>query len=415
MGEWPMTKSRLSIRPCLCVGGFIAPLLFFSGCSVSKREQPAPKLSHTAPKSYIFHAPDHDAPIRTFEQISALPSEEFDVAEALLALAQESGAPNINPKRDPRVTLQEIDELAEKARDTLPENPDGQDYFDALFEIALNKKSAEAFREDRAEDYDLAYTISRHRGSCLSVGIMTLAVARRMNAPIWGAQCPNHFFLRYVPAPDANGRVVPVNFDVTRLTPQKWTQLDDDFYRKWQHFDQRAEEAGAYLRPLSDREVVSAFLSSRAGFFATKKSFKLAIHDAERALQLNDRNVTACINGGYAQEAMGNLPEGHTYYKRALEIDPSSLRARNNMAYLKVQDPKSKLFDPKGAEVLIEEALKEAPEKAWLHATYGEVKAAEKDWRAATRGMQQAQKLDPENPRYRERFMQFREKLRAEN
>ena len=192
---------------------------------------------------------------------------------------------------------------------------------------------------------------------------------------------------------------------------------DDDFYRKWQHFDEwaYAEAAGAYLRPLSDREVVSAFLSSRSGYFSTRKDYKLALHDAQRALELNARNVTACINGGYAQEMSGNFDESATYYKRALEIDPRSLRAANNLAYLKVLNPKSHLFDPKGAEEMIEEALRDAPEKPWLHATLAEIKAAVKDWRAATRSMQQAMKLDPENARYRDRFLIFRDKLRAEN
>jgi tetratricopeptide (TPR) repeat protein len=110
-----------------------------------------------------------------------------------------------------------------------------------------------------------------------------------------------------------------------------------------------------------------------------------------------------------------NLEAAAKCYKQALEIDPKSLRAQNNLAYLKIEDPKSSLFDPKGAEELIDEALRDAPEKAWLHATYAEVKGAQKDWRSATRSMQQAQKLDPENARYRERFMFFRDKLRAAN
>ena len=69
-------------------------MLFFSGCMAAKREgAPPPRLTASPPPSsnYTFHSPDHEAPIRSFEQISTLPSEEFDLAEALLALAAEPG------------------------------------------------------------------------------------------------------------------------------------------------------------------------------------------------------------------------------------------------------------------------------------------------------------------------------------
>ena len=368
------------------------------------------KPSVSAPKSSAsFTPPDPKNPIRKFDEILALPSNEFDLAEAVLALGQEVGASG-----DAQATLLELDTVAARAKADLPKDPDGQDYFDSLYEVVLNRKSAEPFREDRLEDYDLTYTVAKHKGACLGVGIMTLAVARRMGAPIAGAHCPSHFFLRYVPPPDSKGRVVPVNFDVTRLTPSNWTKLDDDFYRKWQHFDEHAEAIGAYMRPLTDREVIGVFLSSRSGYFASRKNFAQALKDADRSLQLNARNITACINAGYAQESLGNLKEAKRYYGLALAIDPNSVRALNNLAYVKVKNPDSPEFDPKQAEKLIETALNMDPNRAYLMATHGEVKAALKDWRGATRCLQDAAKLEPKNAAYRERFLFFREKLRSE-
>ena len=356
-----------------------------------------------------FTAPDPKNPIRKFDEIIALPSNEFDLAEAVLALGQEVGTTG-----EPQATLAALDEVAARAKADLPKDPDVQDYFDSLYEVVLNRKSAEPFREDRLEDYDLNFTVAKHKGACLSVGIMTLAVARRMGAPISGAHCPSHFFLRYVPPPDGKGHVMPVNFDVTRLTPSNWTKLDDDFYRKWQHFDEHAEAIGAYMRPLTDREVIAVFLSSRSGFFASKKNFAQALKDADRSLQLNPKNITACINAGYAQEMLGNLREAKRDYALALTIDPNSVRALNNLAYVKVKDPAAPEFEPKAAQKLIETALNADPNRAYLHATEGEVKAALKDWRGATRCLQEASKLEPKNAVYRERFMFFREKLRNE-
>ncbi|HEY3324415.1 MAG TPA: transglutaminase family protein [Planctomycetota bacterium] len=386
-------------------------VLFLAGCSNAQRTS-LPPLTRVAPLlPPKFQAPDPAGPLRSFEQIVALPDEQFDVAEAVLALAAESKEQDSAAVN--RDTLSEIDRLAANAKTDLPENPDGNDYFDTFYEVVLDRRAADPFREDRAENYDLSLAVSKRRGSCLSIGIMTLAVARRMGAPVWGVQCPAHFFLKYIPPPGSK-RGKTLNFDVTRPMSDNYEKLDDEFYRHWHHIDPQAEANGAYLRPLSDREVVSAFLASRSSYYALKGSLAQALKDAERAVKLNPRNVTAHTNAGFASEALGKFVQAAEYYSRALEVDAHSVNALNDLAYLKVRDPQSPVFDPRGAQKLIEHALRLQPGRAFLLATSAEVKAATQDWRGAGRTMQEAMKLDPKNQKYRDRFMQFREKVRAQ-
>ena len=135
--------------------------------------------------------------------------------------------------------------------------------------------------------------------------------------------------MRYV-GPSGKDKVRVLNFDVTRPTPEDWRKLDDNFYRQWRHFGARAERAGAYLQPLTDREVVSAFLASRSGFDALQNDMPAAQRDAERALALNPRNITAMINAGFALQGLNKLPEAEESYRKALKIDPESLHALNN-------------------------------------------------------------------------------------
>lgn len=395
-------------------------LILLSGCRPAARNELSPTL--TARKSprelaVTLQPPDPNGTRRTFDEIVALPDEKFDVAEAILALASEipvEAGGTATP--DIAATLTELDRLADRAKTDLPDNPDGIDIFDTLYEVVLDRKAADPYRDDRADNYDLPLAARKHRGSCLSVGIMTLSVARRMGVPVYGVQCPAHFFLKYLARPGGKDAkdAATLNFDVTRPTPDNWKKLDDDFYRKWQRIDTQAEMSGAYLRPLSDREVVSTYLASRSGFFSGKKLYAKALADAERALALNPRNVTACVNAGFANEAAGDYEEAARHYNRALQIDPESVRAMNNLAYLKVRDQSSSIYDLKGAEKLIQTALREQPGSAFLHATNGEVAAARRDWRAAGRSMQDALRIEPKNAVYRERFMFFRDKLRAE-
>ncbi len=357
-----------------------------------------------------WHAPSPDGPRRTFEQILDLPDDQFDIAEAVLALSAET--PNGLSSQAQATALKELDRVAAQAKVALPHNPDGIDYCDTLYDVVLNRHAAQPYREDRAEDYDLSFTLQKKRGSCLSVGIMTLAVARRMGAPIWGAQCPGHFLLRYVPPAQNDHHDEPLNFDVTRPTSKDWKELDDNFYRRWHHIEKDSAQ-GLYLRPLTDREVVGVFLASKSGFQALKGSYPEALASAHRALALNSRDPIACINAGYALEAMDRLEAARAMYQQALTIDPGLLRAMNNMAYLKVRAPQSPVYDLAGARVLINSALKRAPDMTYLLVTQAEVKAAGGDWREATRCMLDVIHRDNSNKYYHERLLFFRSQLLA--
>ncbi len=347
--------------------------------------------------------------LRAFNELMALPDDQFDIAEAVLILGAEKG---FEPSAGAAETLRRLDKIAVRAKEQLPDNPDVTDYYDALYDVVLNRKPSEPPHEEKAEDFDLSRAVFLQRGNCLSVGISVLAVARRIGAPISGAQCPGHFFLRG--AGKGKAQNIALNFDVTRPTPDNWGKLDDDFYRKWRHFDAKAEASGEYLRPMSDKQVVSAFLSSRSGFLAREGRFEESLDDAERALALSPKNIYALINGGYCRESLKKLDEAEADYKHALDLDPQCIRAMNNLAYIMIRDKHSSCYDPKKAEKMIDQALKIDPDQAYVYATKGEICAVRGDYKAATHNLQVALSLAPKNTIYRERFMALREHLRRE-
>jgi regulator of sirC expression with transglutaminase-like and TPR domain len=348
---------------------------------------------------------------RSFKELAALPDEQFDLAEAVLALGAEDG---FSLSTSAMETLQRLDVLAARAKTQLPDNPELTDYFDALYDVVLIRKPCEAAHDERPDDFDLSRAVFQHRGTCMSIGISALAVARRMGAPINGAQCPGHFFLRGTGAHNSKGQEIALNFDVTRPTPENWAKIDDDFYRKWRHFDAKAEASSEYLHPMTDKQVISAFLSSRSGYLAREKNFEAALADAQRALALNAKNIYALINSGYAHESLKQLDEAEDDYKHALEIDPHCARAMNNLAFVKIRDKHSKIYDIKRAEKYIDQALKIDPDQAYLYATKGEVCAARGDYKDATLSLLTACSLAPKNSAYRERFMALREHSRRE-
>jgi len=389
--------------------------------SIPTEKQPSVKSSADTNKAPVLEAGGETAAIQLppvkseshlYKDLSGLVDGQFDIAEIILALGEEDDFTLGTPAAE---TLERLGAMAKRAKEQLPDNPDVTDYYDALYDIVLGRKPLDSNHEEKAEDFDLSRAVFQHHGNCLAMGIAALAVARRMNAPINGTQVPGHFFLRGTAVLKGKGHEQPVNFDVTRPTPENWGKLDDDFYRKWRKFDSKAEASGEYLRPMTDRQVVSAFLSSRAGFLAREKNYDAALHDAQRALALNPRNIYALINQGYARENLKQLEEAENDYKAALEIDSQCVRALNNLAFVKIRDRRSSIYDLKRAEKYIEQALKIDPDQAYLFATKGEVCAARGDYREATRCLQTALSLSPKNSAYRERFMALREHLKRES
>lgn len=392
-------RAGVQSRPFLLLAMLLTALISVGGCR-SQRQQASKPVPAPA---FAARSRAPITPPRAIDDILALPDAEFDLDEAVLALGRE-----INPEADSTEALVSLNALSEAAREELPLDPDPLDYIDALYTAVMNRKAAEPFREDRAEDYDLAYTIKKRRGTCLSAGILVLAVSRRIGAPLYGAQAPGHFLLRA----EMPNQMTPIFVDVTRPVPDRWRELDENFFRDAYRFDSKAQASAGYLAPLSDKQVLAVYLASRSGYFAKLGQHEAALKDAQRAQAMHPTNPTAALNAGFALESLSRYQEAEAQYRRALTLNPQSVRTMSNLAYLKVRSPESEVFNPREAERIIKQALKLEPRRAYLHATLAEIKAARQDWRAAARVMQEAISLDKKNKAYRERFMAFRARLR---
>ena len=178
--------------------------------------------------------------------------------------------------------------------------------------MVLNRRPASPAHEENAEDFDLTRAPSCSIAAIASAWASPHWPSRgAWAAPINGTQCPGHFFLRGIDPskPKIRGKDVAIYFDATHPTPDNWNKLDDDFYRHWRHFDIKSETSGEYLRPMSDKQVLSAFLASRSGYLAREGRIDDARDDAERALALNPKNIAALINSGFVQENNKNFAE----------------------------------------------------------------------------------------------------------
>lgn len=428
---------------------FTALAFLIPGCSASLRPSTPrrPVVGHTrvAPPVLVPFTPPKpgDAP-RSFAEIAALPDGRFDLGETAAALREEISAALPPDRRNARARraelLRALDRWGKKIAADLPENYDGLDVCETLRDVFFKDFDAAAGKELRAEDFDLERVLRERRGDCLSAGLLALAAARRAGISLYGAQCPGHFFLRYVGPPDEQGRREVRNFDPTRpnLFP------DDDFYRRRRGFDRRAERLGIYLQPLSDRQTAAVWLSARAGWFCRNGLYGRAYRDAERALSLDPKCIPAWLNRGAAAAGLKRRVKAEESYRGALALDPRAVQALAGLAALYVSVPSPTGSELKEARRFVNSALQALGERrrsaafaaqasdkgrrrrlrrppdeeartiAYVRAVNAEVYAAEKKPRAAVREMQAAVEDAPGIKSYRRRLRELRRVLREQ-
>ena len=103
--------------------------------------------------------------------------------------------------------------------------------------------------------------IGSNGGTCSSMPVLYVAVARRLGYPMSLALAPGHVLARWdAPA----GSKDPMKHFNVEGSGYGFSPYDDEHYRDWPRKMTKAEaESGYYLRPLSGAEMLSVFLTTR--------------------------------------------------------------------------------------------------------------------------------------------------------
>ena len=106
---------------------------------------------------------------------------------------------------------------------------------------------------------------SERHGTCSSLPVLYAAVAQRLGYPVDLAATEEHLYVRYEEGTNH------LNVDATG---EGFNTHSDDEYRKWPHSitDEEIKTYG-WLRPMSQKEILGAFLAMRAMNFTSAKKF----------------------------------------------------------------------------------------------------------------------------------------------
>jgi len=98
-------------------------------------------------------------------------------------------------------------------------------------------------------------------GTCSSMPVLYVAVARRLGYPMSLALAPGHVLARW-DAPQ--GSDDPMKHFNVEGSGYGFSPFDDEHYRSWpRKMTKQETQSGYYLRPLSGAEMLSAFLTTR--------------------------------------------------------------------------------------------------------------------------------------------------------
>lgn len=130
---------------------------------------------------------------RTFARCVSIPEESLDLAQASLLIAREE-----YPNLDVQAYLQRLDRIAAAVRDRLCRSPSTQEVL-----LNLNRQlfEEEGFAGNVDDYYDprnsfLNEVLDRKLGIPITLSVLYMEVARRLDVPLEGVAFPGHFLVK---------------------------------------------------------------------------------------------------------------------------------------------------------------------------------------------------------------------------
>jgi len=200
------------------------------------------------------------------------PDEQIDLAYAALLFARDA-----YPDLDPQLYLNQLDEWAEDVRAAVAAAADPIATLNQFLFTDLQFIGNRLFYNDPLNSY-LNIVIDRRAGLPITLSVIYIEIARRLNLPIAGVGLPGHFIVRYTPGGD-----------VRYIDPfhQGRSLSDDDCARLVGELSEGALAfQPAMLAPVGPRQILVRMLNNLKNAYLQQNRFEAALPPIERLLEL---------------------------------------------------------------------------------------------------------------------------------
>jgi regulator of sirC expression with transglutaminase-like and TPR domain len=207
--------------------------------------------------------PSSDSALRHFAALvePAREDESIPLAAAALAIARME-----YPDLDAGPYLARLEEMAEQVRTRMRKNPTARESITLLNWVLFQEEGLRGNREDFYDPRNsfLNDVLDRKLGIPITLSVVFMEVARRVNFPVAGVGMRGHFLLKHYDV--VAGEVFIDAFNRgSILSPDDCQQRLDEVYGG--QVDMRAE----YLQPVTHREILSRILNNLRQIYLTQQ------------------------------------------------------------------------------------------------------------------------------------------------
>lgn len=252
----------------------------------------------------------------TFAKIAALEESVFPMDRAALAIALEE-YPNI----DMEAYLRRLDTLAARVQILVGEDRSSNAIVSALNEVIFLQEGLRGNTEDYYDPRNsfLNEVLDRKRGIPISLSVIYMEVARRIDFPVQGVGFPSHFIVKHV----SNERETLIDpFNLGRIMTTKDCQdILDGVYKG------SVVMQPSFLRPMEKKAIVSRMLYNLKGIYTQKEEYHKAIAIVERILLVNPGILSEIRDRGllYMQTSLFAKALADLEYYLARSISPEDI------------------------------------------------------------------------------------------
>ncbi len=184
--------------------------------------------------------------------------------------------------------------------------------------------------ESTLETLLLNRVLQNTKGHCLSLSLIYLCLAERLDLPVNGVMVPNHFFVRY-----DNGHQ-RINVETT----YNGKNFPDLYYRKYylKGFDDKVS-----LKKLTKKETLAIYLSNLANHYKLQGNHKKAMQMFLQIMKVLPGRASLYTNLGNTYERDKQIAKAIAIYQHSLSLNPYLCQTHYNLGlahfyYTKIYD-----------------------------------------------------------------------------
>ena len=259
------------------------------------------------------------------QYLSALPQEDVQLTTSLWEITRRAAADLTDTEVSVATYRQRLEDISAEIQKGLSATSSRMDILNAVTHALFEKQN---FQVDRSRLFEgsldallLSDVIDKGRGQCLSLSLLYLILAEKLDLPLDGVVVPGHFFVRL------NLDKGNINIEAT----DRGQIRDETYYRR--RFLRNFSDPVS-LRRLNKKEILAVYLSNLATHYKLRGAEEHAIRIFETVDRILPRWPSLYVNIGNAHERLGRVAKAGSYYQRALDINPALCEAHYNLGLI---------------------------------------------------------------------------------